>query len=191
MFAAGAAPGSKTTQLAAFMQNDGFILANEVNAIRAERLKFNLNRQGVSMAEVRVGDGKKLEDNWHEFFDSVLLDAPCSGVGIISMDSPQTYRGWSPRDVSKLAHEQKRLIESAVWALKPGGSMVYSTCTLTREENLDNVHWALDTFKGTLERQPIELKLTGVDNLDREGGIQLLPSSLYEGFFVAKFRKRG
>jgi NOL1/NOP2/sun family putative RNA methylase len=190
-----AAPGSKSTQLAALMGNNGYLLANEVNKIRAERLKFNVERQGADIIEVRVGDGKKLEDKWHEYFDFVLLDAPCSGVGLFSSDNSQSYRGWSVKNTLQLSREQKKLMETALWALKKGGTMVYSTCTLMREENEGNIEWALDKFKGEVVMEKINLKLPGVIHKYlglggfKDSMLLIFPSELYEGFFVSRFRK--
>ena len=193
-----AAPGGKSTQLAAMMGNEGFLLANEMNPIRAERLKFNVERQGAQIIEVRVGDGKRLEEKWGAFFDAVLLDAPCSGVGLFLMDNSQTYRGWSVKRLGSYAKEQKKLIEAAFKALKPGGVMVYSTCTLMREENVDVVEWALDKFEGELSLEPIRLELTGPEIVwprlgpgkNRSAAITVIPTEHYEGFFVAKLRKK-
>jgi NOL1/NOP2/sun family putative RNA methylase len=192
-----AAPGSKTTQLAALMHNEGYILANEINQARAARLQFNVQRQGAVNVAARVGDGKWLEPKWREYFDAVLLDAPCSGVGLFLMGRPQTYRGWSPRRVNQLVKEQRRLLETAFWALRPGGVLVYSTCTLVREENEANAEWLLNRYPGALDVELIQLSLTGAENVQRftaiaNSGVPALtvtPSSLYEGFFLAKFRK--
>ncbi len=191
-----AAPGSKSTQLAALMDNEGYILANEINLIRAERLKFNIERQGATIAEVRAGDGKRPDSSWNQFFDAVLLDAPCSGVGLFTMANSQTYRGWSLRTVNQLAKEQRKLIEVAFNSLKPGGILVYSTCTLMREENEANIAWALEKFGSQVSLEKIGLTLaTAViqparfDNQSNTALI-IIPTELYEGFFIAKLRKR-
>lgn len=191
-----AAPGSKSTQLAALMGNDGYILANEVNPLRAERLKYNVAKQSASIIEVRVGDGKRLEERWDAFFDAVLLDAPCSGLGLVCLDDPRTYRGWTARQVSRLAKDQRKLLASAVRALKPGGTLVYSTCTLAREENEDLVRWALEEYHGVLVMERIDLALTGapVTAVEcggrRDAAWRILPNELYEGFFLARMKKR-
>lgn len=191
-----AAPGSKSTQLAALMNNEGYILANELNPIRAERLKFNIERQGATIVEVRVGDGKRPEPGWTEFFDAVLLDAPCSGVGLIAMNNFRTYRGWSLRTVERLAKEQRKLIAAAFQALKPGGILVYSTCTLMREENEANIIWALEKFNTRISLEKIDLTMANAIlqparfNNQSNSGLIIIPTELYEGFFIAKLRKR-
>lgn len=192
-----AAPGSKTTQLAALMHNQGYILANEINPIRAERLKYNVERQGAAIVTVRVGDGKRLEEKYAAYFDGVLLDAPCSGVGLFRVGNPQTYRGWSLRLLNRLVKEQRKLLETAYWALQPGGVLVYSTCTLTRDENEANLQWFLNRYPGKVRLEKLDFSLEGArqvqrfTNLDNSQGrvMTIIPAAWYEGFFVAKFRK--
>lgn len=191
-----AAPGSKSTQLAALMNNEGYILANELNPIRADRLKFNIERQGATIVEVRVGDGKRPEPHWIEFFDAVLLDAPCSGVGLFAMDNSRTYRGWSLRTVNQLVKEQKKLMGTAFRALKPGGVLVYSTCTLMREENEANIAWALERFSPHVSLEKIDLIMANATtqpirfNNQSNSALTIIPTELYEGFFIAKLRKQ-
>lgn len=193
-----AAPGGKTTQIAALMNNEGAILANEINALRAERLRFNINRQGAVIAEVRQGDGKRPDGAWEEGFDAVLLDAPCSGMGLFSVFHPQTYRGWSLKQVQQFVKEQRKLLEKAFWALKPGGTLVYSTCTLMAEENQENVAWILERLQGQIALAPLNFSLTGAEAAGRDiwlpdcpvSMLTVIPSALYEGFFVAKFIKQ-
>ncbi|NLG83107.1 MAG: RsmB/NOP family class I SAM-dependent RNA methyltransferase [Firmicutes bacterium] len=193
-----AAPGSKTTQLAALMGNTGYILANEINPLRAARLKFNLERQGAGIVEVRLGDGKRLGEEWDGSFDAVLLDAPCSGTGLVVEKDPSTWRSWSPELVAHLVKEQKKLMAAAFRALKPGGILVYATCTLLREENEGVVRWTLENYRGRLFLERIDLALSGAEvaapepipGHGREGMLLLLPSKLYEGFFLARLRKK-
>ena len=129
------APGSKTTELACLMKNDGYILANELDKIRCERLKYNVEMQEAKIVEVINRRGEKLGNEYTEQFDKVLLDAPCSGEGRFVATKVQTYRGWSERTVNELVKLQKKLFESAYKSLKHGGFMVYSTCTINRHEN--------------------------------------------------------
>ncbi|MGE5508255.1 MAG: RsmB/NOP family class I SAM-dependent RNA methyltransferase [Chitinophagales bacterium] len=195
-----AAPGSKTTQLAALMRNQGRILANDLNPLRVERLKHNLRVQGVDIAEVSRQDGRHLGRLFPEAFDRVLLDAPCSGEGLFSASSPLTYRHWSPENVRRLASLQRKLFSAAYLALRPGGTLVYSTCTLAPEENELVVAWALQEFAGHLETAPSPLALPEaappLTQVERrilppqvQRAFRLLPARNFEGFFVCLFRK--
>jgi len=194
-----AAPGSKTTQIAAILNNEGYILANEVNSIRAERLKYNLSKMGASCAEVRIGDGKRLGNLYPEKFDRVMLDAPCGGEGIINMKDCNTYKNWRPNTLSKNSKLQKGLLDSGRKALKKGGILVYSTCTISAEENEEVIHWFVNTYS--------DMKIKGIyANLkncckglnsykgkefhkDLEKTLRVVPSEDMEGFFICKMVK--
>lgn len=188
-----AAPGGKTTQIAAMMNNKGRIAANEMDKIRYEKLVFNLNRQGASIVESLLGKGEKLGERMPEAFDRVLLDAPCSGEGLFLMPHPMTFRPWSKHLVEKLSSMQKKLLTSAVKALKKNGILVYSTCTLNFEENENNVEWAIEN----LGVKPIEIPLKIFNSLkavpkkykETAHALRIIPSKTLEGFFVACLKK--
>lgn len=182
-----AAPGSKTTQMAAMMKNKGYILANELDKIRCEKLKYNVESQGTEIIEVINGRGEKLGENYKEQFDKVLLDTPCSGEGRFTSSNVQSYRNWSPKTVKELTKIQKKLFKSAYDALKSGGIMVYSTCTLNKDENENMVKWALENFDLKLLEINISIK-DAIYTLDGKG-IKILPSKVMEGFFVTKLKK--
>lgn len=189
-----AAPGSKATQIACLMNNKGYILANELDKIRCERLKYNIQLQGADIIEVINGRGEKLGDNYEEQFDKVLLDAPCSGEGRFIATSPMTYRSWSKKQVAELVKVQKKLFISGYKALKRGGIMVYSTCTINKEENEYMLDWALKNFNIKLERIEMEIRdsIPGAsDGIDKSinKAVKILPSKMMEGFFVAKIIK--
>lgn len=189
-----AAPGSKTTQIASLMQNSGYVLANELDKIRYERLKYNVESQGCKIIEVMNANGEIVGNQYPEYFDKVLLDAPCSGEGRFIITDPQTYRKWSKKQVNELAKLQKKLFKSAYKALKPNGTMVYSTCTMNKEENEYLLDWACNNFK--IEILDIDLQLREAIpafseevNKSIQKAIRILPSKHMEGFFVAKIRK--
>ncbi len=186
-----AAPGSKTTQMAIQMKNEGQIIANEKDQIRFERLKYNLERQGIKIAEAIQGDGGELGGKYAEYFDKVLLDAPCSAEGRIDMNEQRTYKFWSEKVVGQNAKLQRRLFRSAVKVLRPGGTLVYSTCTLAPQENEILVKNELEELKGVIVPEKIDLdfkfKLPLFEGLT--GMVKAMPSKISEGFFVAKFRK--
>ena len=189
-----AAPGSKTTQMVVMMKNDGYILANELDKIRCDRLQYNVEKQGANIVEVINNRGEKVGEEYQEKFDKVLLDAPCSGEGRFLGNNVGTYRNWSKRTVRELAKLQKKLFKSAYTALKPNGMMVYSTCTLNKDENENVLQWAIENFNVKLLDINIDFKekMQGFnDGLDDSinKAIRILPSKNMEGFFVAKFRK--
>ena len=189
-----AAPGSKTTEISALMENKGYILANELDSIRCERLRYNIEMQGANIVEVINKRGEKVGEEHKEEFDKVLLDAPCSGEGRFLGNSPKTYRTWSKKTVNDLAKLQKKLLKSAYEALKPGGILVYSTCTLNKKENEEVLEWALENLELKLLDINLDLreKLQGFNkglNKEISKAIRILPSKNMEGFFIAKFKK--
>lgn len=191
-----AAPGSKTTQMAAIMNNKGYILANELDKIRSERLKHKVSIMGASIVEVKTGRGEKLGESFKESFDKVLLDTPCSGEGRFILGNPATSRYWSKKEVDKLAALQKKLFKSGYMALKKGGTMVYSTCTLNTVENEDVIEWAIENLD--IEVIDIDLNINGAAfgitdgrDLSIKKAVRILPSKEMEGFFICKIRKRG
>jgi 16S rRNA (cytosine1407-C5)-methyltransferase len=196
-----AAPGSKTTQLAVIMKNQGTILANDENAVRLEKLKANLERQGaLNVALLPPDDGGLVWKDRFETFDRVLLDAPCSSEGRFRVDIPSTFGYWKEDTNRKMAKIQRRLFKSAFLALKPGGTLVYSTCTFSPLENEAVLDWALQTYEGALEVEdlamPLPLHTRGLpawEDLRFSDSVQkstrILPTADIEGFFVAKLRK--
>lgn len=190
-----AAPGSKTTQMAAMMENKGYILANELDKIRCERLSYNANIQGATIIDVHNGRGEKIGEQYPEYFDKVLLDTPCSGEGRFIASDIRTYKSWSARTVHQLTNMQKKLFKSAYTALKHNGTLVYSTCTLNKEENEQIVNWALQNFDLKIVDTNLEIQQSmpgftnGVDK-SIEKSIRILPTKIMEGFFVCKFIKQ-
>jgi len=196
-----AAPGSKTTQLAALMKNQGRVLANDNNPIRVEKLKANANLQEASNVEVLpAGDGGLVWKENFEKMDKVLLDAPCSSEGRFQLDTPSTYGYWKEDTSRKMAKDQRRLFKSAFLALKPGGTMVYSTCTFAPEENEMILQWALETYGDAIEVEeivnPLPAHTRGLAawgdlkfNPSVVKSVRVLPTPDLEGFFVSKLRK--
>ncbi len=170
-----AAPGSKTTQMAALMQNTGQIIANDNSRIRGYKLQANLKTQGVTNTTVIISAGQTLWQQYPEYFDRSLVDAPCSMEGTFTTTNPKTYEHWNVRTIKELVQRQKWLLRSAVSATKPGGTIVYSTCTLETVENEDIIDWILKKEQGKIELV--------------EPTTKIYPSELMEGFFVAKLKK--
>jgi len=136
-----AAPGSKSSQIAQYMQNQGLLVANDVKGARLASLGINLQRCGVHNAIITLMQGQAYAKSGI-LFDKILLDAPCSGIGTIRK-SPKTINMWNPDMVKRLASLQKKLITTAWSQLKPGGRLVYSTCSLEPEENEGVVDYLL------------------------------------------------
>lgn len=196
-----AAPGSKTTQMAAQMENGGEILANDTSLVRLYKLQANLERQGVTNVTTRRGRGQQLWQFYPDYFDKALVDAPCSMEGRFLLTKPKTIDGWSERKVKELSTRQKYLLWAAVGAVRPGGEIVYSTCTLSPEENEAVVDWLLKKMKGKVELMPIEVDSIPWQPALKEWGKwkfsepvvqftrRVVPTETLEGFFVAKFKK--
>lgn len=149
-----AAPGSKTTQIAARMGNKGGILANEYSASRVKVLHANISRCGIGNVALTHFDGRVFGAALPECFDAILLDAPCSGEGVVRKD-PDALKNWSPESNASTAETQRELIDSAFHALRPGGTLVYSTCTLNRQENEDVVNGLLARYPQAAEVLPL------------------------------------
>ena len=181
-----AAPGGKTTQIAALTNNKAHITACEMNNIRIEKLKYNVQRQGATSVSILKEDSRRLNDYFA--FDKILLDAPCSGSGTIELENEKTYNGFTEKLLEKTTQSQLTLLKKALKILKPGHEMVYSTCSILQEENEDIISKAI---KGTkVEVIPIEIQ-GDIPKLPCkiEGTLCVAPTKYYEGFFVAKLKK--
>lgn len=190
-----AAPGSKTTQLAAKLGNTGLVIANEPGISRMKGLSSNLERCGVVNTILSMKDGRAFPKYFPNRFDRILLDAPCTGEGTIRK-SRNALDFWSEKGIEKLATLQKMLIVAAFHALAPGGEMTYSTCTLAPEENEGVVSHLLEGFPDNAEIVPIPGGNGIVEFEERHfdpsvaGTFRIWPHRVdAEGFFVAKIRK--
>ena len=184
-----AAPGGKTTQIAALSNNQCFITACEKNKIRLDRLKYNLEKQGATSTNVMNIDARKLDDFFS--FDKVLLDAPCSGSGTLNTNDENLEKYFTKELIQRSQKTQFELLQKAINVLKPGNEMVYSTCSILQEENEENIQKYIK--KGLVEIVPINLKqYEEIPKLPTkiEGTMCICPDELYEGFFVAKLRKK-
>lgn len=184
-----AAPGGKTTQMAAMTQNQANIMACELHAMRAEKLKYNVEKQGAKRVNVMVTDARRLSPYFS--FDRILLDAPCSGSGTLSLQTGAGLSHFSPALVQKAVKAQRALLKKACTLLKKGQEMVYSTCSILPEENETQVQAVLDS--GQMELLPIVFD--GMETLPLlpsrlAGTLCVCPDEQYEGFFVAKLRKK-
>jgi len=184
-----ASPGSKTTQMSEMMNNEGVIVANDMGLGRVSILSANLERMGSENVIVTNGDGNRF-GKYPEMFDKILLDAPCTGYGAIRKDW-SIAKMFNPKAYRFLANMQKELLKNCWKALKPKGEMVYSTCTLTKEENEDNI----SEFLGyNPDAKIADIALKGFENqrgIDLKESIRIWPHRIdMEGFFIAKLVKK-
>lgn len=183
-----AAPGGKTTQIAALTGNRAMITACERNAARAERLRFNLARQGATRVSVMNIDARQLDDLFA--FDRILLDAPCSGSGTVQLHERSRAR-FDRETLARVTKTQEALLAKALRLLRPGHEMIYSTCSVLEQENGEMVRRA--AVRAGAEIVPLEL--AGFEDVPRlpvsvPGTLCVCPDARYEGFFVAKLRRK-
>ena len=184
-----AAPGGKTTQLSALSGGGALITACEKNRIRAERLQFNLDRQGARRVVVMQQDARQLDDLFS--FEKILLDAPCTGSGTLLLVEGEPQRRMDESWVKKTVATQTVLLNKALRLLQPGHEMVYSTCSILESENEGVLRAVLPRFGA--EVLPIDPALTAALPclpVTLPGTLCIRPTERYEGFFVARIRKR-
>lgn len=194
-----AAPGSKTTQLAEMMNNRGTLYANEPNVNRLKGLVFNLDKLNFVNIGVIKFKGELLSKVFENYFDKILVDAPCSALGIVQKKG-EVSNWWNTNQVDKIANLQLRMLISAVKMAKVGAEILYSTCTLTVEENEFVINKVLQNYPVVLEE--IELPVKSHEGFTSYKG-EIFDSSLNktrriipweinsEGFFIAKIKKVG
>lgn len=205
-----AAPGGKTTQIAALTGNKAYITACEMHAPRAEKLGHNLKKLGAPNVTVMKVDARLMDDFFS--FDRILLDAPCSGSGTLRAGDVHATKRFTPALVQKSQKSQRALLQKALGLLKPGGTLVYSTCSVLACENEDVVEQCLRQAKrkGAFELVPLVSDPGSEDSADwnpvfdgrqaeglpllptrLEGAFCIAPSDLYEGFFITRIRRVG
>lgn len=183
-----AAPGGKTTQMAALSNNKAHITACEMNNIRIEKLKYNIEKQGASCVYIMQKDSRQIDDFFS--FDQILLDSPCSGSGTLYIEEPNINKYFTTVLVEKSTKAQFALLKKALRILKPGEEMVYSTCSILKEENEEIVKKAMMTAKCEI----VKIEFDGMEELpilptQIEGTLCVMPTEYYEGFYIAKIRK--
>ena len=192
-----AAPGSKTSHIAALMSNEGELVANDLSKPRMHRMRALLELMGAR-AQVRRSAGEQIGRREPVSFDRVLVDAPCSGEGRMRPDDPGSYKNWRPKVPKQLGSRQKSLLHSAIEAVRPGGIVVYSTCTFSVEENEMVLARALKLYEGRIEMQTLPIELPGAmppcstwqnKSLPEIPGARRLGPPEYDGFFIARMLK--
>jgi len=203
-----AAPGSKTTHIADVTKNKATVIANDIDMGRISDLQSVVDQFGAKV-KVTLSDGKDFGKKYPVYFDKVLLDAPCSGEGLIYFRNGDPLRFWSMDKVKRSMFEQKELVESAFKALKHGKYMIYSTCTLEPEENEGVLTHLLKIFPNAkIEKIEIkeeivksfpELRNSIASGITKWSGnlydkqvrnaIRIIPNKMMMGFFIAKISK--
>jgi len=197
-----AAPGWKTSQAAAKMNNIWEIVANDNNAIRIDKLRFTINRQGCTNVVIIKNDARNIGKSFPEYlnyFDKIIADLPCSAEWKFNLNSEKSYAYWSQEVVNKNYKLQKEIIQNTIQLLKDNWELVYSTCTISPEENEAIVHMILWNFP-EMKLQDVSLDYVyarkwinkindKVYRKEVEKTIRILPSIESEWFFIAKFKK--
>lgn len=184
-----AAPGGKTTEVAAITMNKAHITACEMNKIRAQKLKYNIEKQGATSVYLMETDSRRLNDYFS--FDKILLDSPCSGSGTIYLEDKNIEKYFTLKLIEKSTKTQLELLKKAIKILKPGKEMVYSTCSILSPENEDIIKSVLKDGKCEI----VPIIFSGIEEIpilptSIDGTLCIMPNEFYEGFFVAKIRKK-
>lgn len=193
-----AAPGGKSTAIAAKLQGEGILISNDISASRCKPLLKNMEMAGVSNAVITCESPEKLADRFFGYFDKVLVDAPCSGEGMFRRE-PSMVKSWSLEEVNRYAELQREILSHAAQMVKPGGYLLYSTCTFAKEEDEQTVEYFLEQNADfSLQELPIcdgieegrpEWTVSGRE--DVKNCRRFLPYKVRgEGHFAALFKKR-
>lgn len=184
------APGGKTIHMAEIMKNEGELISADVHAHKIELIAQTASRMGLTCVKPTLQDGTKDREEWHGAFDKLLLDAPCLGLGILKR-KPDIRYNRSESDVADIVRLQKELLENAVKYIKPNGILVYSTCSISKKENDDMITYARTLG---LELDDLTAYIPNIlqDAIKDKGYLQILPQiAQTDGFFIARFRRRG
>lgn len=181
------APGGKTTHIGELLKNSGKVLAFDLHENKLGLIKENCERLGITNVSLEQMDGTELNEALINKADKVLIDVPCSGLGIIGR-KPEIKWNKKLKDLKEIVKIQREIMENSWKYLKSGGTMVYSTCTLNNKENEKNVRWFKENFK---DCEIEEISLGSFDNIEytKEGMVTILPNKNMDGFFIAKLKK--
>ena len=195
-----AAPGGKAILLAEQMQNRGYLALVERVRSRFFKLQRQIRDHGVTIAKLFLADGRTIGRKTPDRFDRVLIDAPCTGEARFRDADPPSWGHWSARKLREQSRKQKGLLQSGLQSLRPGGTLVYATCSFAPEENEAVVDHVLRRNAGSVEVVPLRLPITRImpgltiwqeqrfdDSLIH--AVRILPDDRFDGFFLVKLRK--
>lgn len=193
-----AAPGGKTTALGDQMLNKGLLVANDISPKRVKALVKNVERMGLTNSFIINEKPEKLKGIYTEFFDRILLDVPCSGEGMFRKDK-EAVQSYSPSKITEYIGIQREIFDSAYAMLKPGGTMVYSTCTFNPHENEENIEFFIKNYDIEIDKlnplggfEPSRSAWTQSKDPRLNGGLRLWPHKARgEGHFVCRLKKKG
>lgn len=185
-----AAPGGKSLHIADKMEGTGHVDARDLTDYKVELIRDNIRRTGVTNVTAAKKDATVLDKESVGQADIVLADVPCSGLGVIGKKTDVKYRA-DLEKIQELSVLQKRILHNAASYVKPGGTLIYSTCTIMKEENIDNVNWFAENYPFELESIDPYLCEELRSETTQRGYLQLLPGiHQTDGFFIARFRKQ-
>ena len=183
------APGGKTTHMAQLMKNKGQIFACDIHQHRLDLIAENCKRLGISNVELVKQDGTKLTKRWQEPFDVILCDVPCSGLGVLGRRADARWSKES-EDITGLCKIQRKILEEAAQLVVPGGTLIYSTCTIAPEENQEMVEQFLQDHPEYMLDETLTDCWLDVDK-GETGYVQFLPfEDDMDGFFIARMMRR-
>lgn len=182
------APGGKTTHISEIMNNTGKVLAFDIYKNKLEMIRRSSERLGIRNIILNTIDASVLDEKLIDSADRVLIDVPCSGLGIIRK-KPEIKWNKQYKDIQDIMHIQRKIMSNAKRYVKPGGIMIYSTCTLAKEENEENIDWFL---KNNPSFKIIPIECGKSENLlyNENGSLTILPNDKMDGFFISKFMRQ-
>ena len=189
-----AAPGGKTTYMAELMKNKGEVIAWDIHKHRVDLIKENANRLGIDIIKAETQDSTKFNPKYENYFDKILLDVPCLGIGVIKR-KPDIKWQKSEKDIQEIVDLQFKILENISRYLKPGGFLVYSTCSILKEENEEQIEKFLEKHS-EYERVSID-EINTLGNIEdikkkftKNGYFKIEPDESKDGFFIEKLRKK-
>jgi 16S rRNA (cytosine967-C5)-methyltransferase len=184
------APGGKSTHIAQWMNNKGLVVARDLNNAKLDLVRDNANRLGIDIIETEERDALDVDYASISKFDYCLVDAPCSGFGLLRR-KPEIKFNRTREDIDSLIDLQSRILDVAVSYIKPNGVLIYSTCTINKDENINQIKNFLKKNKD-FELLPIVLEDNQIVSNNQEAGyIELFPNThSTDGFFIAKMIKK-
>ncbi|WP_040191669.1 16S rRNA (cytosine(967)-C(5))-methyltransferase RsmB [Clostridium culturomicium] len=182
------APGGKTTHIAELMNNTGKVYGFDIYEHKLQLIKNNCDRLGLNTIELGILDATERSEKLKESGDRVLIDVPCSGLGIIRK-KPEIKYTKREKELKEIVAIQRKIMENAAGYVKKGGILLYSTCTINKDENENNIQWFLKKFQG-FQVEP--LNFGKVENViyDEKGCATVLPNEYMDGFFIAKLKRK-